>query len=112
MARSRRLVAGCRLVCGDDGRANLYVKELRDVMIEANAYKQGWGQVILKTASEMVNHDRIRERTQRVAIDAAAERKWWDEKRERSSRELLGDDWTSASDSDSVATGGVRLGKV
>jgi len=72
-------------------------EELRDVVMEANAYKEGWGQIIFQTANEMVNHDRIRERAETVAVEATAERKWWDEKRERATRELLGD-----SDSDGV----------
>jgi translocation protein SEC66 len=78
------------------------------VVMEANAYKEGWGQVILQTANEMVNHDRIRERAERVPADAAAERTWWDGKRERTSRELMGDEWTSASDSDSVVVEKVK----
>jgi len=72
-------------------------EELRDVVMEANAYKEGWGQIIFQTANEMVNHDRIREGAETVAVEATAERKWWDEKRERATRELLGD-----SDSDGV----------
>jgi translocation protein SEC66 len=67
-------------------------------VMEANAYKEGWGQIIFNTANEMVNHDRVRERSERVAADAAEERKWWDEKRARSTRELLGEEGTSDSD--------------
>jgi translocation protein SEC66 len=67
------------------------LQELRDVVMEANAYKEGWGQVIFQTGNEMVNHDRIRERAEKVTAEAAVERKWWDEKRERTTRELLGD---------------------
>jgi translocation protein SEC66 len=60
--------------------------------MDANAYKEGWGQVIFQTANEMVNHDRLRERTEQVEIEAAEERKWWDEKRARSQRELLAEE--------------------
>ncbi|KAF8242357.1 hypothetical protein K440DRAFT_607454 [Wilcoxina mikolae CBS 423.85] len=83
-------------------------EELRDVVMEANAYKEGWGQIIFQTANEMVNHDRVRERSERVAADAAEERKWWDEKRARSARELLGEEGTS--DSDGVLVENVKKG--
>jgi len=74
-------------------------EELRDVVMEANAYKEGWGLIIFQTASEMVNHDRIRLRAAQVGTDAEEERKWWDEKRARSARELADD---TASDSENV----------
>lgn len=67
---------------------------------EANAYKEGWGQMIFQTASEMVNHDRIRLRAAQVDTDAEEERKWWDEKRARAARELMDD---AASDSENAA---------
>ncbi|KAI5809451.1 Sec62/63 complex, subunit Sec66 [Pyronema omphalodes] len=67
-------------------------EELRDVVMDANAYREGWGQVIFQTANEMVNHDRLRERTEQVEIEAAEERKWWDEKRARAQRELLAEE--------------------
>ena len=72
------------------------MQELRDVVTEANAFAEGWGQMIFQTANEMVNHDRVRERIDRVAEDATGERKWWDERRARSSRELLGEDTVKA----------------
>jgi len=72
-------------------------EELRDVVTEANAYKEGWGQLIFPTANEMVNHDRIKERAEKVAVEAEAESKWWNEKRERASRELLGEEGATAS---------------
>jgi translocation protein SEC66 len=68
--------------------------------MEANAYKEGWGQIIFQTANEMVNNDRLRERAERVAVEGSTERAWWDEKRERASRELMQDaSTTSAADS-------------
>lgn len=86
-------------------------KELRDVVNEANAYKEGWGQLIFQTANEMFNHDRLRERAERVEVEAAGERKWWDEKRERLSKELMAEENINTSDSDGVLverTGGGR----
>lgn len=47
----------------------------------------------------MANAQRIRDRTDEVVAQAAAERAWWDEKRKRSERELLGE---SNSDEDGV----------
>ncbi|KAL0639616.1 Translocation protein S66 [Maublancomyces gigas] len=74
-------------------------EELRDVVLEANAFKEGWGNTIFQTANEMANAQRIRDRTDEVVEQAAAERAWWDEKRKRSERELLGE---SNSDEDGV----------
>lgn len=53
--------------------------------------------MIFPTANEMVNHDRIKERAEKVAVEAEAESKWWNEKRERASRELLGEEGAPAS---------------
>ncbi|KAH0608875.1 uncharacterized protein LAJ45_07646 [Morchella importuna] len=66
-------------------------EELRDVVLEANAFKEGWGNTIFQTANEMANAQRIRDRTDEVTKQAEAERKWWDEKRKRAQRELLGE---------------------
>ncbi|KAI5844247.1 Sec62/63 complex, subunit Sec66 [Tricharina praecox] len=82
-------------------------EELRDVVMEANAYKEGWGQLIFQTANEMVNHDRIKERAEKVATEAEAERKWWNEKRERSSRELMGEEEEFTSDDNANDSDGV-----
>lgn len=48
----------------------------------------------------MANAQRIRDRTDEVVEQAAAERAWWDEKRKRSERELLGE--SNNSDEDGV----------
>ncbi|KAF8473175.1 translocation protein [Kalaharituber pfeilii] len=70
-------------------------EELRDVVMEANAFKPDWGATIFQTANEMLLNEKLRERAAEVATQAANERAWWDEKRERVQRELL----SSASDS-------------
>lgn len=67
--------------------------------MEANAYKEGWGQIIFQTANEMFTHDKLRERAAQVEEQAAVERKWWDAKRARAEKELL---QTETSDSDGV----------
>lgn len=67
--------------------------------MEANAYKEGYGQIIFNTANEMFAHDKLRERAAQVEEQAEAERKWWDAKRARSEKELLGEE---TSDSDGV----------
>lgn len=75
------------------------------MVLEANAFKEGWGNTIFQTANEMANAQRIRDRTDEVVEQAAAERAWWDEKRKRSERELLGG---STSDEDGVLVEGTR----
>ncbi|KAL7272350.1 Translocation protein S66 [Rhizina undulata] len=67
------------------------LQEIRDVVIEANAFKEGWGQIIFQQANEMANAQRIHDRANEIPAQAAAERAWWDKKRERTSRELLGE---------------------
>lgn len=39
----------------------------------------------------MVNSEKVHERAAEVDAEAAAEREWWDKKRERASKELLGE---------------------
>lgn len=73
-------------------------QELRDVAMEANAFQEGWGQLIFQTANEMYNHDRLRERALKVEELAQSERKWWDKKRERVQKELGVSGETSDSD--------------
>jgi translocation protein SEC66 len=58
--------------------------------LEANGFSQDWAASIFQTASEIAQSQKIRERAAEVADQAAVERAWWDEKRERSTRELLG----------------------
>lgn len=57
----------------------------------------------------MANAQRIRERTDEVVEQAAAERAWWDEKRKRSERELLGE---SNSDEDGVLVESAKAKKM
>lgn len=68
--------------------------------MEANAFKQDWGATIFQSANEMLLNEKLRERAAEVATQAANERAWWDEKRERVQRELL----SSASDSPAAST--------
>ncbi|PWW78796.1 hypothetical protein C7212DRAFT_304720 [Tuber magnatum] len=74
-------------------------EELKDVAMEANGFGSEWSASIFQTANEIVQATRIRERAAEVAEQAAAERAWWNEKRERASRELLGE---NNSDEDGV----------
>lgn len=67
--------------------------------MEASAFKQEWGNSIFQTANEIAQNTRVRERAAEVAVRAASERAWWDEKRERATKELLGE---STSDEDAV----------
>jgi len=72
-------------------------EELRDVVMEANGFKEGWGAYIFQSANEMVNSEKLRERAKQIEAQAAPDRAWWDEKREKASRELLGEGGTTAS---------------
>jgi len=67
--------------------------------MEANAFKQDWGATIFQSANEMLLNEKLRERAAEVVTQAANERAWWDEKRERVQRELL----SSASDSPAIS---------
>ncbi|CUS10177.1 unnamed protein product [Tuber aestivum] len=73
-------------------------QELKDVAMEANGFGSEWAASIFQSAHEIVQATKIRERAAEVAEQAAAERVWWNEKRERASRELLGEN----SDEDGV----------
>jgi len=74
-------------------------EELRDVVMEASAFKPEWGNSIFQTANEIAQNQRVRDRAAEVAVRAASERAWWDEKRERTTKELLAE---STSDEDAV----------
>ncbi|RPB00874.1 hypothetical protein L873DRAFT_748496 [Choiromyces venosus 120613-1] len=74
-------------------------EELKDIAMEANGFSSEWAASIFQSANEIVQAERIRERAAEVAEQAAAERAWWNEKRERASRELLGE---NNSDEDGV----------
>ncbi|CAZ84515.1 unnamed protein product [Tuber melanosporum] len=74
-------------------------EELKDVAMEANGFSSEWAASIFQSANEIVQATRVRERAAEVAEQAATERAWWNEKRERASRELLGE---NNSDEDGV----------
>ena len=73
-------------------------QELKDVAMEANGFSSEWAASIFQSAHEILQATRIRERAAEVAEQAAVERAWWNEKRQRASRELLGEN----SDEDGV----------
>lgn len=87
-------------------------EELRDVMQEANAFKEGWGQYIFQSANEMVNAERLREHAKKIEAQAPADRAWWDEKRSRAEKELFGESATTgSSEEDAVMVESVKKGK-
>ncbi|KAE8144269.1 Pre protein translocase subunit Sec66-domain-containing protein [Aspergillus avenaceus] len=55
--------------------------EVRDVVTEANAYAQGWGQTIFQSANEMMNNTLFRERIAEQQDKLEEERKWWDQRK-------------------------------
>ncbi|KAI9902997.1 hypothetical protein N3K66_002349 [Trichothecium roseum] len=56
-------------------------EELKDVVQEANALAQGWGQFIFQSAHELTANAKIRERTDEFFGQVAAEREWWEKRR-------------------------------
>ncbi|KAI7522098.1 hypothetical protein KC316_g19315, partial [Hortaea werneckii] len=55
--------------------------EVKDVVNEANAFAQGWGQIIFQSANEMNQNRILRERLDEIRAQLPSERTWWDQKR-------------------------------
>lgn len=66
--------------------------ELNDVVKEANALAPNWGQSIFQSASEMVPNKMLREKIEVIKARLPAEKEAWDAQREKSRRELEGED--------------------
>ena len=66
--------------------------EVKDVVSEANALSGGsWGQTIFQSANEMAQNQILRKKLDAVRATVPAEKARWEEQRERSRRELEGD---------------------
>ncbi|KAF2772107.1 hypothetical protein EJ03DRAFT_372283 [Teratosphaeria nubilosa] len=55
--------------------------EIKDVVNEANAFSQGWGQVIFQSANEMNQNRILKERMAEIQAQLEKEKTWWDTKR-------------------------------
>lgn len=65
--------------------------ELKDVVAEANALANGWGQSIFQSASEMVQNRLLRQKLEGHVEGIEEERKQWEVRKEGVRRELMGE---------------------
>jgi len=56
-------------------------EEIKDVVEEANAFSQGWGQVIFQSANEMNQNRILKERMVEIQAQLESEKAWWQNKR-------------------------------
>lgn len=57
-------------------------EEVKDVVNEANAFQQGWGQIIFQSANEINQNRLIKERITELQSKVDAEKAWWEKRRE------------------------------
>ncbi|KAI9687216.1 MAG: translocation protein S66 [Bathelium mastoideum] len=55
--------------------------ELKDVVQEANAFAENWGQTIFQSASEMANNQIMRKRLDEIQSQVSAEKEWWEKRK-------------------------------
>ncbi|KAH8602886.1 Pre protein translocase subunit Sec66-domain-containing protein [Bisporella sp. PMI_857] len=55
--------------------------ELRDVVQEANALSEGWGNTIFQSANEIAANTAFKKRLNEVQSKAPAEKEWWEKRR-------------------------------
>ncbi|KAI9710074.1 MAG: translocation protein S66 [Bogoriella megaspora] len=55
--------------------------ELRDVVQEANAFAEGWGQHIFQSASEMAANQFLRKRLDEIRSQVPLEKEWWEKRK-------------------------------
>ncbi|KAG9240827.1 Sec62/63 complex, subunit Sec66 [Calycina marina] len=55
--------------------------ELRDVVQEANALSEGWGNVIFQSANEIAANTAFRKSLNEIQAKAPAEKEWWEKRR-------------------------------
>ncbi|KAK8089050.1 translocation protein S66 [Apiospora hydei] len=64
-------------------------EELKDVVMEANALAPGWGQTIFQSANEIAANTVLRSRLDEIQNKAAAEKEWWEKRRETIQTEFM-----------------------
>ncbi|KAK8114620.1 preprotein translocase subunit Sec66 [Apiospora kogelbergensis] len=64
-------------------------EELKDVVMEANALAPGWGQTIFQSANEIAANTVLRNRLDEIQNKSAAEKEWWDKRRETIQTEFM-----------------------
>ncbi|KAK5704748.1 Translocation protein S66 [Elasticomyces elasticus] len=63
--------------------------EVKDVVNEANAFSDNWGQVIFQSANEMNQNLLIKQRLAEIQETLQAEKAWWEKKRKGVQEEFL-----------------------
>ncbi|KAI9886812.1 MAG: hypothetical protein M1823_001383 [Watsoniomyces obsoletus] len=56
-------------------------EELRDVVMEANAFSPNWGQTIFLSANEMAANGMLRKRIEELQSQTKSEKEWWEQRR-------------------------------
>ena len=69
--------------------------EVKDVVEEANALSSGWGNTIFQSASEMVQSQLLKEKLAKHREGIEDEHKEWEQTRETSRKELMGEEVVS-----------------
>ncbi|KAI1382153.1 Sec62/63 complex, subunit Sec66 [Hypoxylon crocopeplum] len=64
-------------------------EELRDVVTEANALAPGWGQTIFQSANEIAANAMLRTRLEEIEGRAAADKEWWEKRREAIQKDFM-----------------------
>ena len=88
-------------------------EEVRDVVNEANALANNWGQIIFQSANEMVNREILAERLAIIKSEEAQEKQKWEtfkvERRQNALKEL-GEEVSSSDDEDEKSKGKDQAG--
>ncbi|KAK3625641.1 Translocation protein S66 [Elasticomyces elasticus] len=72
--------------------------EVKDVVNEANAFSDNWGQVVFQSANEMNQNLLIKQRLAEIQETLQAEKAWWEKKRAGVQAEFLKENGVTASE--------------
>ncbi|PMD40129.1 hypothetical protein L207DRAFT_39759 [Hyaloscypha variabilis F] len=64
-------------------------EELRDVVMEANALANNWGQSIFQSANEIAANTVFRKRLDEIQAQTESEKQWWEKRRNSIKNEFL-----------------------
>jgi len=64
-------------------------EELRDVVLEANALSNNWGQTIFQSANEIAANTVFRKRLDEIQAKTESEKEWWEKRRDSIKNEFL-----------------------
>ena len=79
-------------------------EELRDVVMEANALAQNWGQVIFQSANEIAANTKLRNKLEEVQAQADTEKTWGKAKKRMIKKDLLGPEEASKASKPSASS--------